>query len=233
MNITFAEARSAKYFFKHQGWHLVLLVLLLVVSYALAAPVLGNGVWLGLSDTTWFWLAVALAILHQVLVWIVFRLQLGWAIITRLFGHADLTIWAIVFLPLLIARPILVIGLAIADSSSLELPRWVAIPAGAFLLLPALYALWSVGRYFGLARALGGDHFRQEYREMPLVLEGAFRWSPNAMYAFVFLGLWAIAFLFESQATLSIAFFQHAYIWVHYMCTEAPDMDLIYGVSKL
>jgi len=28
---------------------------------------------------------------------------------------------------------------------------------------------------------------------------------------------------------LAAALFQHAYIWVHYYCTEEPDMQLIYG----
>jgi protein-S-isoprenylcysteine O-methyltransferase Ste14 len=80
-----------------------------------------------------------------------------------------------------------------------------------------------------LIRALGGDHFRAEIREMPMVRKGAFRWSENAMYVFVFLGLWAIALLTGSQAALGLALFQHAYIWIHYYCTEKPDMELIYG----
>lgn len=41
--------------------------------------------------------------------------------------------------------------------------------------------------------------------------------------------LWSIAFLLGSQAALSVALFQHAYIWVHYSCTEEPDMRLLYG----
>jgi len=30
-------------------------------------------------------------------------------------------------------------------------------------------------------------------------------------------------------AALAAALFQHACIWVHYYCTEKPDMELIYG----
>ena len=226
-DITIPEARSIQYFFKRQGWHLLSLALLVAVAYAFASPAMGDGSWLGIPDIAWFWTAIALVILHQVLVWIVFRLQLGWAALSKLFGKADLTIWSIAFLPLLIARPILVIGLAMTDRGSLALPRCVEITLGVMLLLPALYALWSVGRYFGLERALGGDHFRQKYRDMPMVHEGAFQWSSNAMYAFVFLGLWAIALLLDSQAALSLALFQHAYIWVHFWCTEEPDMKLM------
>ena len=28
---------------------------------------------------------------------------------------------------------------------------------------------------------------------------------------------------------LVVALFSHAYIWVHYFCTDRPDMKLIYG----
>ena len=66
---------------------------------------------------------------------------------------------------------------------------------------------------------------------MPLVTRGAFAWTPNAMYTFGFLGLWAIALFARSHAGLVAALFQHAYIWVHYVCTEQPDMARLYGES--
>jgi len=116
-----------------------------------------------------------------------------------------------------------------SDQASSALPRVVGVLIGILLLVPTIYTLWSVGHYFGLARALGGDHFRTKYREMPMVRDGAFRWSDNAMYSFAFLGLWAIAFLTGSQAALSLALFQHVFVWLHYFCTEKPDMELIYG----
>jgi hypothetical protein len=147
--------------------------------------------------------------------------------LSKLFGKADMVIWAVMFLPLLLARPLLVIGLAMTDRGSLPLQRWIEILLGIALLFPTLSTFWSVAKYFGLARALGGDHFRQKYREMPMVREGAFRWSSNAMYSFAFLGLWAIALLLGSQAALSLALFQHAYIWVHFWCTENPDIELM------
>ena len=109
------------------------------------------------------------------------------------------------------------------------MPSWLALDLAIVLLLPSLYTAWSVQRYFGFARAAGGDHFRRRYREMPLVTRGAFAWTPNAMYTFGFLGLWAIALLARSHAGLVAALFQHAYIWVHYACTEQPDMELLYG----
>ena len=51
------------------------------------------------------------------------------------------------------------------------------------------------------------------------------------MYTLAFLGLWSIALVARSHAGLVAALFQHAYIWVHYLCTEAPDMEVLYGSS--
>jgi hypothetical protein len=102
---------------------------------------------------------------------------------------------------------------------------------GALFLVPALWTMHSVKKYFGFARALGGDHFFERYRAMPMVREGAFKYSSNAMYSFVFIGLWGIALLLGSQAALAVVLFQHAYIWVHWYCTEQPDGVVLYGQS--
>jgi len=231
-NATLVEARSAAFLFHRQPLHAVLLALLVTVSYALAAPKLGSAdAWLGLTVRSWFWLNVAVVIAHQVIVWLVFRGQLGWAALTRVFGRWDMMIWGLVFMPFLVARPVLLVGMAVADSGSLMLPRWLSLTFGAAVLVPALFTLWSVFRYFGIPRALGGDHFRLRYRRMPMVRAGAFAWTPNAMYLIAFLGLWSIALLASSYVALVIALFQHAYIWVHYFCTEEPDMRLMYGAG--
>lgn len=230
-DILIPKAQSVSFFFKRQVWHFLCLLVLIPVAWAFADPVLGDGGWLGVSDAIWFWSSIALAVLHQLLVWLVFRGQLGWGLLSRLFGRRDLFFWGLIFLPLLVARPITLIGLAVSDRGSLALPRPIELLLGVILLIPAVYALYSVKRYFGLARALGGDHFRLKYREMPLVRQGAYRWSGNAMYAFVFLMLWSIALIAASQAALSLALFQHAYVWVHYFCTEEPDMNLIYAAN--
>ncbi len=95
--------------------------------------------------------------------------------------------------------------------------------------MPAIYTLYSVVRYFGITRACGIDHFDPSYPDLPMVRDGIFRFTSNAMYTFAFLLLWAIAVAAASWATLVVAMFSHAYIWVHYFCTERPDMRLIYG----
>jgi RimJ/RimL family protein N-acetyltransferase len=41
------------------------------------------------------------------------------------------------------------------------------------------------------------------------------------------LTLWIIAIAAASWSPLVVAGFSHAYIWVHYFCTEQPDMQVI------
>jgi len=186
---------------------------------------------LGLGPRGWAEATIWLAVGHQALVALVFRAQLYMAAMTRLFGRHDMAVWRSVFLPLLVARPV---GLALAgwhDPGTLPGPAWGVIALGAVLMLPPIWGMHSVLRHFTIARALGGDHFRESYAAMPLVREGAFALTPNVMYTVVPLALWGIALMLDSPLALLLAAFQHAYIWVHMYCTERPDMDRIYGPS--
>ena len=219
----------ARYLFEGQAQHLLLLTCLVLGALYLASPALGDTSWLGISDRTWLSAVIGLAVVHQVVVWLVFRLQLVFSLFSRLLGRHDLPVWGIIFLPLLLLRPVLTLALGLADRDSLLPFRTAQAVLELALLVPVTYTFWSVKTYFGVARALGGDHFRQRYREMPLVKAGAFRYSSNATYAFAFLLLWAIGLLMHSRAALAAALFQHAYVWVHMYCTEQPDMRVIYG----
>ena len=219
----------SRFIFKGQTQHLVLLACLLPGAMYLALPALDGTTWLGIPDTTWFHGVLLVAVIHQIAGWFVFRTQLVFNLFSRLFGKYDMVVWGCIFFPLFLLRPLLTIALGLTDSGSLEPWRGFQVTLGLLLLVPALYTGWSIERYFGIPRALGGDHFRQKYREMPLVKEGAFRYSSNAMYAFAFLLFWSIALLTGSRAALAAALFQHAYIWVHMYCTEDPDMQVIFG----
>jgi protein-S-isoprenylcysteine O-methyltransferase Ste14 len=217
------------YFFFGQFQHILFLACLVPGATFLALPSLDNTRWLGVSDYTWFFSLLILVIAHQVIVWFVWRSQLCFSLLSRIFGKYDLLVWGIIFIPFLLLRPVLALGLGLSDSGSMIELRGVQIIFGLLLMVPVVYTLWSINKYFGIPRALGGDHFRQQYREMPLVRKGAFKYSVNAMYTFVFLIFWAIGFLTGSFAALAAALFQHAYIWVHLYCTEEPDMRVIYG----
>lgn len=212
-----------------QPQHLMMVFLMVVGAHSLLVWAPEEPKRLGLDTTGWAQLSILLAILHQIIVAAVFRLQLHRHLMTRYFGERDMKIWAMVFIPLLIVRPLTVIMTGWADTIPIGLPRPLEIGVGIVLIGAALWALHSVVFYFTIPRALGGDHFRQSYADLPLVERGAFRVTSNAMYGLVFLSLWGIALLFGSWNALVVALFQHAYIWVHMYCTERPDMDWIYG----
>ena len=216
------------FLFEGQVRHIILLFGLVPGAIYLALPALDGTSWLGIPDYNWFYAVIIVAVVHQLVGWFVLRTQLVFSLFSRLFGKYDMVAWGSIFFPLILLRPILVIVLGLADAGSLDSFRSIQIVLGLILLLPVVYTGWSIERFFGVPRALGGDHFRQHYRELPLVNEGAFKYSSNAMYSFAFLAFWVIALLTGSRAALASALFQHAYIWVHWYCTEEPDMRVIY-----
>ena len=173
-----------------------------------------------------FWIAVAFPVLHQVFVWFTWRLELRSSAISKTIGFGG---YLAAFFTLFGGRFISLAALAWLDRGSLNLDPVVQAVITTRLALPGLYAMYSVQRYFGIARAAGADHFEERYRNMPLVNEGIFRFTSNGMYLYAFLLFWAIAIGFNSMAALVVAAFSHAYIWVHYFATEKPDMDFLYA----
>jgi hypothetical protein len=127
------------------------------------------------------------------------------------------------------ARPLSIILVALSNRDTLGLNPVVTFTLAVVLLIPWGYLEYSVRQYFGWDRAMGKDHFDIAYRTLPFVRQGMFRYTRNGMYTFGFLILWIIALVFLSQAALLVALFTHLYIWVHYYCTELPDMHTIYG----
>ena len=184
------------------------------------------------STAVWFWLAVAIAIAHQVLVWFCWRTQLHSSLLTRLLGKGGFSVYAVLFSILGIARVVVVFILAISNQGTLAgdptTLRIMAVAAG----IPAVYLFYSVKRYFGFKRAFGADHFDAAYRTMPFVKEGIFRFTRNGMYIYGFFILWVPGLWYASIAALSAALFNHLYIWVHYYATELPDIRRIYVSSE-
>ncbi|WP_299349607.1 methyltransferase [uncultured Shimia sp.] len=212
-----------------QPQHLAFAVLLTAGAlYFLIPPVEGSGL-LWLDARQWAVLSIALAIAHQVIVAFVFRTQLHLNLVSRLLGDDDIRRWTLLFIPFLVLRPITVIMTGWADTVPIGLPPAVQWIVGAFLVALAIVTMHSVLKHFTIRRAVGGDHFRDEIAAMPMVREGMFKFTDNAMYGIVFGGLWGIALMFNSWNALVLALFQHAYIWVHMYCTEKPDMEWIYG----
>ncbi len=213
--------------FRGQVQHAMIAALLTAGACSLLTS--PDGTFLAVTPICWSYIAMGVALFHQSMVAVVFRLQLHLDLMVRLFGGNALKIWGVMFLPLLAARPLLLLIAGLADMGSLGGDRNLQLIAGALLMVPAVWGMHSVFVHFTINRALGGDHFFDKYLNMPMVDKGIFKYSSNAMYSFIFLGLWGIALLTGSWNALVLALFNHAYIWVHMYCTEAPDMDVIYG----
>jgi hypothetical protein len=217
--------------FEKQAQHYLLLAVLLLGVYFLAkGDVLAGQLW-GIPSQTWLWIAIAVPVLHQVTVALLWRAELYHHKMTKWFGDKAFSVFQIIFTILFIGRPITLILLAISNRRTLLLNPMFAYALALLLFLPFAYTMYSVFHYFGLDRAYGIDHFDPSYRHKPFVKQGMFKYTDNAMYKFGFLILWAIALVFLSRAALLVAAFSHLYIWVHFYFTELPDIKHIYGAQ--
>lgn len=216
--------------FEGQALHWVGLVLLLVPVTALAGhKSVRTGELAGLSSLTLLALALASAIIHQLYVWLCWRLELHWRSMTRTFPKRGFRIYQTVFMMLMLSRLVSIGLLAVANQGTLGAPLALRLPLAALLAAPALYCFYSVVRYFGLDRAAGRDHFDPAAQHWPMVNKGIFRYTANGMYIYGLMILWLPGLLLNSAAALLAAGFQHAYIWLHYYGTEVPDMQRIYA----
>jgi hypothetical protein len=202
-----------------QPLHFICLALLLILVY------LGWG-YLGEPYPAAFWVAVAFPVVHQIYVWLAWRLELKNGATSRTLGFQG---YVVLFFVLFTGRFLSLVTLAWLDRGSLGLGLWPRAILTALLVLPGIYAMVSVKKYFGMTRASGADHFDPRYRDMPLVEKGIYRFTSNGMYLYAFLLFWAIAVGINSSAALLVAAFSHAYIWVHHLATEKPDMEYLYG----
>ena len=210
--------------FEGQGRHAALLAVVVGLVYT-GAKALG----LEGDSVRWLVFAVTTAIAHQVWVWLWWRLELhaGWA--SRTFGPAGFQIYGAGFALLALSRLGALVALASADRGSLAKHATALALVGAALIAPVLYLFYSVARYFTFRRALGADHFDPAYRKKPLETRGIFRYTRNGMYIYGLMIVWLPGLFAASSAALLAAAFNHAYLWVHYYCTERPDMMRIYG----
>ena len=199
--------------------HLCCLTLLLVLTWIVWTNV-------GKPFPGPFWIAIAVPIAHTIFVWLAWRLELHSSLISNTIGFRW---YVILFFILFGGRFVSLLVLAWVDQGSLQLALLPQVIVTIILVLPGIYAMYSVQRYFGMVRASGADHFDSRYREMPFVKAGIFRFTNNGMYVYAFLLFWALAVGFNSAAALIVAAFSHAYIWVHFYATEKPDMDYLYG----
>jgi len=219
--------------FKGQLWHLLALFIL-IISIGLYASsssdIYMGSLWNG-STKLWFWLAIAIPIVHQIYVFLIWRFELYQGIFTNRFGvKKAFYLYAVGFSVLFASRLITIIILSISNKHTLQLNPTIAYILAALITPIVAYLFYSVKVYFTYERAFGIDHFDKNYSE-PCVKQGIFKYTNNGMYVFGFMILYIPALLLLSKAALLVALFNHAYIWVHYYFTERPDMVEIYGNS--
>lgn len=172
-----------------------------------------------------FWLAIAVPIIHQIYVWLAWRLELQASWVSRTIGFNG---YLVLFFVMFFSRFISLGFVSWLDHDSLGMHPVMRVIVTVLLLMPAFYTAYSVRHYFGFARAAGADHFDDRYRNMPFVKEGIFRFTENGMYMFAFFFFWAFAVGFNSILGLLIAAYAHLYIWVHFFATEKPDLKYLY-----
>jgi Phospholipid methyltransferase len=212
--------------------HALALILLLALAIAASGmPGALEGQFLGISTGVWFFLMLADTIIHQVYVWFCWRFELHGRRLTQWFGGTEraFQFYARGFAAMFGARFVLIVLLAISNRGTLNINPMVGYLIALAIAAPAGYLFYSVRTYFSFRRAFGIDHFDREAANWPLVREGIFRFTSNAMYVFGIGALWIPVFALQSLGALVAAAFSHAYIWVHYFTVERPDMRRIYG----
>ncbi len=223
-----------KEIFRYQFWHLLFIVISIAALqiFITRNGNITNGVLWGISTKTWFWLAIAVPIFHQIYVWIIWRLELYRNTFTSRYGLSKaFKMYVIGFSLLIISRLVFIIILALSNQNSLSIdPLFAYLTAGAITPV-IIYLFYSVKKYFDMDRAYGIDHFDKNYNE-PFVKGGIFRFTKNGMYLYGLMILYLPGLLLLSKAALLVALFNHIYIWIHYYCTERPDMKVIYGSKK-
>lgn len=183
----------------------------------------------GVPSLTWFWLAIAVPVIHQTYVWLVWRFELYHNSFTSRLGlKRAFSLYAAGFSLLFGSRLISIIILAVSNQGSSNIPPYIAFFIAAGMTPLAIYLFYSVKKYFSIERAYGIDHFDKTYNT-PLVKKGIFRFTDNGMYVYGLMILYLPGLLLLSEAALLAALFNHAYIWVHFYFTERPDMEEIYG----
>ena len=217
--------------FRHQIWHLFSLVIFIISIklYVSNRPEIIDGAFWGLSTSSWFCLAIVIPIIHQIYVWLVWRLELYQKLFTKHYGLIiAFKFYAIGFSLLFISRLITIIILAYSNKETLHINPMLSYALALVITPPVIYLFYSVKKYFTIERAYGIDHFDENYNE-PYVKKGIFKYTDNGMYIFGLMILYLPGLLFLSEAALLVALFNHVYIWVHYFFTEKPDMVAIYG----
>ena len=215
------------FFFKNQIWHIGGLILLFYIGCQIVDFENNSNVFLGISVKNWFLFSMMTPLIHQSYVWLCWRSELCWKIISRTIGFK---VYVIIFFILAILR-LSSIGLCFADYGSWFTPGWMAWIVAILFFVPFVYTIYSIKKYFGFLRATGKDHFDPSYKNIPFEKRGIFKWSSNAMYTFAIAIFFGFAVSAGSKAMFVFSVYTYIGVWLHYFCTEREDFKVIYGKS--
>ena len=213
------------FFFKHQIWHLGGTIVLFYIGVQFVDLKNNTNTFISISTLSWFMIAMSMPLIHQIYVWLCWRSELCWKLISKTIGFKG---YVLFFFILIISR-FSAIVLCFLDYGSLYTPGWFAWSLAVVIFIPGIYTMYSVKKYFGFLRAAGADHFDPKYRDLPFERRGIFKWSPNAMYTFAIGIPFGFAVATGSQSMFIVAIYTYISIWLHYFCTEKEDFKVIYG----
>jgi Phospholipid methyltransferase len=216
--------------FEKQIWHVLILILLIlgiIILTNLEKEILSGSLW-HVPTKTWFIISLVVPIIHQIYVLLCWRLELHYKLLTRKIGKEAFNFYLIGFFILFISRIIFITLLSESNKNTFDLDIFSKYAIVGVLSIIVIYAFYSVKKYFGIKRAAGLDHFDSNIAKLSFVKEGIFKYTNNGMYMYAFLIIYLPTLYYQSKAALLVAVFSHIYIWVHYYCTELPDIKRIY-----
>lgn len=216
-----------------QIWHLAFVVISIIL-FAVILPFSNflDGELFGRPTLFWVINTISFGILHQVYVLFCWRIQLKYQWFTKKLGQKGFQLYVLGFFILFFARIISVFLTAYSNLNSLNVQPIILYIIAGLISVPMIYSFYSVGRFFGMYRAAGADHFDPTYKNKPFVKQGIYKYTDNAMYKFALLIIWIPGLIFASESALLLALFNHLHVWVHYYTLELPDIQKIYGTDK-
>ena len=152
-----------------QIWHfLSLFVLLFSVNHIISSAnkIYEGSLW-NVNSQLWLYLSIIFAIIHQTYVLVCWRYELFYKGISKFFGNNSFKYYKVGFAILIISRPVFIILLSISNSMTIDIGNTISYLASFFLIIPAIYGIYSVFKYFGINKALpfeqAGGHTKSEY----------------------------------------------------------------------
>lgn len=215
---------------QYQGYHLLAFLLLggLLFCTTLAYP--DGEILVGkLSTSRWIWFSWIFAGIFQFWIALFWRLELYGGRISARLGRVGFPLYRAGYVLFALLRLLPIIPIALSSRDTASVPAWVSLTFLTITIPLSLWGLYYATVYFGITRASGVDHFDAAYRGANLEKRGIYKYIPNVMYTVVLLALYHPGLVWQSAPGLVAAAAHHSFVWVHYFCTEKPDVQEIYG----